>query len=147
MERTQRTRLGAVTVLVVVFGSGFALGLALDRRLGAEPADAVADSAAVGSSDRRDGERRPPMYRRVGELTEVQEARIDSIVRQHRGAMKELQREFRSAYDPRYWAIVERTREDIRSVMTPEQAVRYDSLVARYDERRRNDEDDTAGRR
>lgn len=142
MKPTQRARLGAVAILVLVFGSGVALGLAWDRHLTAAPPVTMADSTATGGGDEEaEKERRPPMYRQVGELTGEQEARIDSIVQHHRGAMKELQQEFRSNWDPRYWAIVDRTRSGIRSVMTAEQIARYDSLVVEYDRERREDDE------
>ena len=85
------------------------------------------------------------MYEQVGP-NEAQMTSIDSIVRDHREAMKSLHREFRRAYDPRYRGIVEGTREAIKGVLTDEQAMAYDSLTAEHDrrkaeERERRDED------
>lgn len=133
MEKILRTRLLTGLVLVVVFGAGLALGFAADRSLGAEPAiqaEAV-DSAASDSTQSR----RRPMYEQVGP-TEAQKIQIDSIVRDYRGAMKSLHAEFRAAYNPRYQALIEETREAIRGVLTTEQAQAYDSLVAEYERRR-----------
>ena len=75
------------------------------------------------------------MYEQVGP-TEAQRVEIDSIVQAHRQAMKELQQEFREAYDPRYGALIEQARRSIRDVFDPDQAMMYDSLIAEYDRNR-----------
>jgi hypothetical protein len=63
--------------------------------------------------------------------------------------MRELQEEFDQAYMPRYGAILEETREAIRGVLTSEQRVAYDSLLAAHDRRRqeRRDQDSVSGSR
>lgn len=147
MESLQRTRLLSVGVLAVVLGAGVVLGLALDVRLDAAGSDDGEPTEEV-RNDEHDGgrsERRPPMYRQVGELTDEQDERIDSIIDVHRDAMRQLQREFSEAYDPRYWAIIENTRESIKGVLTPGQAERYDSLLTRYDGRRPGKDEDAGG--
>lgn len=131
MEKTLRTRLMTVLVLIVVFGAGVALGFAADRTLGAEPAPdlAAAPDSAATSRQRR------PMYEQVGP-TENQKILIDSIVAKSKEDMEALHAEFRAAYNPRYQALVKETREAIKGVMTPEQVKAYDSLLAEYDQRR-----------
>ena len=126
MEKNARTRLTTALVLAVVFASGALLGLAVDRSLEAEPAE-VADEG-----ERR---RRVPIYEQV-EPSESQSISIDSIVEEHRNRMSSLHAEFRSAYNPRYQALLEETREAIKGVFTPEQAMAYDSLLAEWDRRR-----------
>jgi Spy/CpxP family protein refolding chaperone len=119
----------SAAVLAVVFASGMLLGLAVDRSLHAGP---VGDTVATTDTAR---ERRQPMYEQVGP-SERQMVSIDSIVDEHRVKMKELHAEFRAAYNPRYQALVEETREAIKGVLTPEQAVAYDSLLEERDRRR-----------
>ncbi len=131
MERVLRTRLFAGVVLAVVFGAGVLLGLAVDRSPGPD-------------ADRGRGEEthRTPTYMKVDPTAE-QQSQIDSILRVHRAAMKSLHEEFRQAldqfrktYDPRYEALIKETREEIKGVLTPEQAAKYDSLLAENARRR-----------
>lgn len=141
MDKVLRTRLVTAVVLLVVFGSGFLLGFAADRTLGANPTES--DSPAEEASS---GQRRVPMYEQVGPDAD-QMMVIDSIVQEYRAAMKSLHAEFRAAYNPRYQALVEGTRTAIKGVLTPEQAQEYDSLVAEWERRRaereaREDQDD-----
>lgn len=132
MERILRTRLVTGLVLLVVFGAGVSLGFAIERSRGAS----IEEVAREEGEDAQDGrERRGPMYEQV-DPTEEQKVRIDSIVRDHRKAMKALHAEFRAAYNPRYQALIDRTRSEIKGVLTPEQAQAYDSLVAAYERRR-----------
>jgi Spy/CpxP family protein refolding chaperone len=130
MDQLLRTRLVTVVVLAVVFGSGVLLGLAADRSLEAEPA-----SGAVRTQAEADPPRRVPMYEQVGPDS-AQKVVIDSIVQEYRAAMKQLQREFRDAYNPRYEALVDETRSAIKGVLTPDQAAAYDSLFAQSQRRR-----------
>jgi len=145
MEKLARTRLVTVGVLVVVFGSGFVLGMAMDRSLTAQPvaaAEVAGDAAAEDGSreeaprgrDERRG-RRLPMWEQV-DPTADQRIRIDSIIEWQRESMESLHREFNAAYDPRYRALIVETREAIKRALTPEQAQAYDSLVAEFDRRR-----------
>jgi hypothetical protein len=129
MEKNARTRLTTALVLAVVFASGALLGLAVDRSLDAEPAE--------GTQAAEDGERRRrvPIYEQV-DPSESQSISIDSIVQDHRARMNSLHAEFRSAYNPRYQALLEETREAIKGVFTPGQAMAYDSLLAEWDRRR-----------
>jgi cell division septation protein DedD len=129
MEKNARTRLVTALVLLVVFASGALLGVAVDRTLDADPAE-KAEEADDG--ERR---RRVPMYEQVGP-SESQMISIDSIVQEHRARMSSLHAEFRSAYNPRYEALLEETREAIKGVFNPEQALAYDSLLAERDRRR-----------
>lgn len=97
-----------------------------------------------GRSD-RDGRRL--IVHEVG-ITETQEARVDSIVDLHGNRVRALRREMEEEYDPRFRAlrremeeefdprfrdVLLRTRRSIRSILTEEQAVRYDSLLAEHD--------------
>jgi Spy/CpxP family protein refolding chaperone len=133
MEKSVRTRLFTAAVLVIVFGTGLVSGMALSHGMAAEPEDAVA--ARPPATDSTGRSHREPMYEQVGP-TEAQRVRIDSIVKQNHEAMRALTKEFHQAFDPRYENLVTGTRAAIRSVLTPEQAMKYDSLLAASDRRR-----------
>jgi len=132
MERMLRTRLITGVLLAVVFGAGMLLGLAVDRSIAAKPTGEV--SEATPSDSASEQTRRRPLWEQVGPSGD-QKVLIDSIVGEYRSAMKALHAEFRAAYNPRYEALVAETRTAIKGVLTPEQAVRYDSLVAEFDQR------------
>jgi len=140
MEHGSRTRLATATVLVVVFGAGLLLGLAVDGSLVATPSEVTAAGEAEGADERQ---RRTPMYEQVGP-TEEQMVLIDSILVVRKARMDELHKEFRSAYNPRYQALIEDTREAIKGVFTPEQAVEYQALLDDFDRRKaeRREKDD-----
>lgn len=152
MERTTKARLASLVVLLTVLAAGFAMGLAWERRSGSLRAeDPVGGEAAVERS-REDGDRdgsekreRRLIIDRVG-LTPDQEERVDSIVRVHRQGMKELQREFRAEYNPRYRALIRETRDEIRGLLTPEQRSTYDSLLAEHDRRREREREERRSR-
>lgn len=153
MDRTTKTRLLSLGVLLTVLAAGFAMGLAWERRSGALRAEnpAAGEAAERGSRDGgdRDGSEkreRRLIIDRVG-LTPEQEMRVDSIVRVHRQAMKELQREFRAEYNPRYRALIQETRDEIRGLLTLEQRTTYDSLLAEHDRRREREREEGKARR
>ena len=131
MSDRSRANLLTSVVLAVVFASGALVGLAVDQRLGATPPEATADSDGEEGSEGR----RTPMYEQVG-LTDAQRVRVDSIVVHHRSAMRRLQEEFNSAYDPRYREIIDSTRAAILAVMDSDQQARYQSLIDDFDARR-----------
>ncbi len=140
MDQRPRTRLVTAAMLAVVFASGLTIGFAVDRDLVAGSGDEPAGEETEATEARR-----VPMWEQVGP-NEIQKASIDSIVRDHRGAMKSLHREFDDAYSPRYRALVAETREAIKSVFDLDQRMEYDSLLADWDRRReeeraRRDED------
>jgi hypothetical protein len=161
MAAALRTRLLSLAVLALVFVSGVVVGVAVDRRLDGEPAVAARDDDDDDDDRRdRDGDDRRMLYERVEGLRDGQETRIDSVLTHHREAMRglnrelrddyqamrDLQKQYRDAYYPRYWAIVDSTRAAIRSIFDPAQATQYDSLVAEFDRRRRDERSDSSGR-
>ena len=153
MERRLQTRVASVLILALVFGTGVAVGLAVDRTA---LADTPAETTGASDGDRREGDGgrdRTPMYEQVGELTDDQRARIDSVVTDFREtgrslwrAQEEEMEPLRDRWQARFDSLVEATRSEIRAVMTEEQAERYDSLIAdwerRRDERRREHDSD-----
>jgi len=154
MRGDTKTRLVSLGVLLVVLSAGFALGVAWERSGSELPVVEAAERDARednegGEGAVREGERkerskeRRLIVDRVG-LEAGQEARIDSIVQAHRKRMKALQKEFRAEYNPRYWALVEETRDAIREELTPAQRRTYDSLLVEWD-RRRDEKDRERG--
>jgi len=166
-EPGKRARLTAGILLLMVLGAGVALGAALDRQLraGGTPQDFSQSADALQGSDARGrgfdsrgrdrsrppgapGDsvpRRPPMIVDEVGLSEVQNEQVDSIVRYFGAKMRDLHEEFDRVYSTRYGEIIEATRSGIRSVLTPEQQVMYDSLLAEREQRRRDWRSDSTG--
>ena len=149
MEKSSRTRLLTAAVLVVVFGAGILLGMALS---GEAPPETETASTAQ-RTDPSGRTRRVPVYMQVNP-TEAQKATLDSLMKKNHEAMRALttefhqefdprydalNKEYRSKYGPRYDSIISGTRAAIRKVLTPEQVVTYDSLIARLDSTRAAD--------
>lgn len=140
MDKLLRTRLATVVVLTAVFASGVLVGFAADRTMDVVPPADVPRAEGEGRTQRRS-----PLYEQVNP-TDEQKVAIDSIVAEMRTAMRALHAEFRAAYDSRYVALINETRNAIKGVLTPEQAHAYDSLLAERDRQRaerevRNDRD------
>ena len=74
------------------------------------------------------------------DLSARQKTTIDSIVVFHRERMRTLNDEFRDAYYPRFYGLIDETRALIKEEMTEEQAARYDSLLAEFDRKNRSEE-------
>lgn len=119
-------------VLALVFASGALVGRAWNEKVVA-PTDGPAGEQA---EEGREGRRRTPMYEQVG-LTDLQLVQVDSIVVHYRNEVREEQREAREEWERRYAELVDALRNEIKSVMNAEQRTAYDSLLAQYDERRR----------
>ena len=154
VERSTRTRLTTGLILALVLATGVALGMAFGPSLLSEGSSAEVQTRRGGVDSRSDRSqegsqrRRPLIVEQVG-LSPEQKTQVDSIVFSHRARMRELQEEFDQAYMPRYGAIQEETREAIRGLLTSEQRVAYDSLLAEHDRRRqeRREQDSTSGSR
>jgi len=136
MESGLKARLVTSVVLVLVFGSGLTAGLALDRAPEAAPAQAEGRSES-GERGRRDRGSRSLLVEQVG-LTAEQKSQVDAIVEYSRKRMRDLENETQ----PLYHAIIEETRTAIKEVLTEEQRVAYDALLAERarerEERRRS---------
>ena len=146
----RRTRLATAAIVGLVLAAGILLGMLWGRhvRTGALP---IVESSA-GTNDRRE-RRRMSFYLVEPPLTEQAIARAEAIITRRReairalfeeplidslySAMKAAEDEFEDAYSPRFLAIVDSARAEIKQLMTPEQAVRYDSILAESDRRRR----------
>ena len=162
MEKGTRTRLTTILILLLVLVAGAVLGVAVDRRLEGKAAPSVAGESEMerggtsGESGEGRGEAGEPSRRRrliveqVG-LSEDQKTRVDSIVDRYRQEMRdlqeELQAELRAAYTPRYRELLEQTRAEIKGVLSPDQVVAYDSLLAERAQRREQHRDSVPGSR
>ena len=119
LRRPSRTRVVALLTvgILLVAAAGVASGVVLERRVLSRH-----DGASRGAwhrGDPRAGSSRP-MHERFGrdlDLTPAQSARIDSIFASHRGAIDSA----RAVSEPRIRAIIDQTRREIDSVLTPAQ--------------------------
>lgn len=123
-----RTRLATGGILLLVFVSGVAIGFAVDRWTGGTVLATEVDD------DKREGSSGGGRIIDQVDLSEIQKAAVDSILHHHRMEMAELQ----EYYHPRYWGIVDSTRESIKEVLSDAQKIVYDSLLVINDERRRD---------
>ena len=122
-----KTNMVAGTALVLLFGSGVVVGLAWDGTASARlPEEVRPEEGSRG----REGRRRM-IVDNVG-LSVVQKAEVDSLVVFHRNSMSDLDMEFR----PRYRVVIHDLREEIKQVLTDDQRVRYEVLLAERDARR-----------
>ena len=132
-ESALKAKMVAATALILLFGSGVVVGLAWDQTADASTLEEVRPDAR----SKREGARHPMIVDRVG-LSAVQKATVDSLVSFHRQRMSDLNTDFR----PRYRAVIGDLRVEIRQVLTDDQGLRYDALLAEYEEehaaRRRN---------
>lgn len=123
-----RPRLRAGLVLLLVGLAGIAIGIALDRAV-------LRSRIRTLLADDRLPPPRPGHFRRdlLGrldrrlELSDSQRVVVDSILSRREAEVRTLLRESR----PRFEAIAERTRNEIRQVLTPEQLERFKELEER----------------
>ena len=132
-----RARLATAAILLLVFGSGALVGMALDG--GAEASTPEGADGQPASAEAEQPERRGRIFDQV-DLSARQKTTIDSIVVFHRERMRTLNDEFRDAYYPRFYGLIDETRALIKEEMTEEQAARYDSLLAEFDRKNRSEE-------
>ncbi len=146
LEGKRRARLLSATVLLLVLGAGFALGMAVERRLGAghltesgpqwsgdrEPGAAAGGQVAPADSASR---RRTLLVEQVG-LSAEQKVRVDSIVAFYRERVRELRERFDQQWEVEYGEILSETRSALKAVLNPEQRAAYDSLLMEADRRR-----------
>ena len=135
-----RTKLVAVAVLALVFGSGLLLGYAADSDPLTPPLS-VATSAESDGSDTEAPRTRRFVYEQL-ERTPDQDAAIDVIIRTHRHMMNRLHQDFDEAqteYQASFDAVVFETREAIALVFPPDQREEYRHLLEESDRRRAED--------
>ena len=113
-------KLKMLIVLLGVFALGSIAGGALDRVLGSRA------STASHAPSIRDGERYLPVLDSELHLTGEQASEMRSILNQTRDEYKALC----GAVRPRYNDVRDRARSRLRTLLSPEQQVRFDSIVS-----------------
>ncbi len=121
-----KAKMVAATALILLFGSGVAVGLAWDQTANASTPDEVRRDAR----SERGRARHPMIVDRVG-LSVVQKATVDSLYFFYGQRLSDLNTDFR----PRYRAVIGDLTMEIRQVLTDDQRARYDVLLAEYGER------------
>lgn len=117
-----------------VFASGLLIGVAVDP-----PGTADREGRAETPEEER-GERSPRgrIIDQVG-LSEAQEILVDSIIEDGGRRMRERQDHYEDAYRQERHQILLQIREDLISVLTPEQGEQYRQLLAQRDSARAED--------
>lgn len=111
---------------VVVFASGVASGVLIDRLVGAPPPSAVGGFRGGPNPARLAGR-----LSRELSLTAEQSARVTAIFEQRRGQVRRMHRDLRAEARRRFVEEQGSLRAEIRAVLTPEQQAKFDELVAR----------------
>jgi hypothetical protein len=139
---TQGTRFLTVLIFGAVFASGLLIGVAVS-----DPAEDGRDRSEETSGEER-GERvpRPRIIDQVG-LSADQEVLVDSIIEAGGARMRARQDHYEDEYRQERREILLQIREDLMTVLTPEQADQYRELLAQRDSaraeaRRRQESDD-----
>lgn len=144
-----RATAGVLLVLVLVVG---VLGGVLVDRLVLRPAVARAaetsraDTVRTSAADRGQRDRERGRERYVGQLTRelglsaAQRAQVDTITRVREARMQALIQEVH----PRFHALIEQTRAEIDSVLTPAQREKLSALREQHQKRERAERGDSA---
>jgi Spy/CpxP family protein refolding chaperone len=112
--------------ILLVAAAGVASGVVLERRVLSHHGER--EHGRLG--ERRDAGGRHPMHERFGRdlgLTPAQAAKIDSIFASHRPAIDSA----RAASEPKIRAIIDQTRREIDSVLTPAQREKMHARMMR----------------
>ena len=127
VKKVFRARVVVGAALVLLFGSGIVVGLAWDQTASASTAETSRTEERLTERDKKDG----MIVDRVG-LSSTQKTSVDSLVAYHRGRMRDLDSEFR----PRYRAVINDLRGEIKEVLTDDQRAMYDALLEEHDAER-----------
>ena len=133
MEHGVKTRLVTAGVLAAVFGSGVLIGFAADTNLRAEAAE-VTTAATEADTARDERARRKPLYAQVDPTAE-QQALIDAIVSRYRKRTNALDEERRAEFQRSLRELTVETRDEIKTVLSAEQAREYQRLLDEWDAR------------
>jgi hypothetical protein len=123
MEQGSRTKLVAALLLALVFGSGLLLGYAAQGG----PAEAMTAEAPDDATPTTERTRRPPVYESMSPTPE-QRVLMDSIMVAHRERMNALHEEFnvaQNAYQTRYDALIQQTRDAITALFPEDRRAEY----------------------
>jgi hypothetical protein len=130
MSESTRLRISATAILVLVFGSGILVGLALDRAVtpaSGAPSD-LTTMALDSSEDVAESEAEASRGYVIDEVTVDPQQRImvDSILESYRQQIAEAAEAHRLEYS----ALAAATREAFRGILTEAQQAQYDSLLS-----------------
>lgn len=117
-------RRSALLLLLAALLTGGGLGLLVGRRLGDEGPPSRRSPGPGGYITRLDREL---------DLTAEQQDSVRAVLDRYQPGFDSVWAESR----PRYETLRARVRSDIRAQLTPEQRLRYDSMIARRDSARR----------
>ena len=128
LRRPSRGRvLGLLALgILLVAAAGVASGVVLERRVLSH--HGARERGRTG--ERHEGGARSPMHERFGrdlDLTPAQAGKIDSIFASHRPAIDSA----RAASEPKIRAIIDQTRREIDSVLTPAQRAKMHARMLR----------------
>lgn len=125
--------------LVATLTIGVGVGVLVDRVVltsTAVQSDADDDDRRGGRDHRDRGRRMVERLRSGLDLTDEQVVRLEDVMERNHETAHEFWRNSRQEYE----ALRKQFRADIRELLTDEQQVKFDAMVAEYDEKRRNGE-------
>ncbi len=125
VESLGRIRAQGITLLVVTFVVGALAGMAFERFRAPRPGLPPGREPGLGMMRPFGTDRLPPMFEELN-LTAEQRALISEIMERSQPRTDELL----DSMLPRLRAVTDSIRDEIRAVLTPEQAVKLDSLMA-----------------
>jgi len=123
----------AVTLLLGVLLLGGVAGATLDRVL-IRPTASDTRSEGRGGGDRDRRQAYLEWLTSELDLTQEQQAQVQSIIEEHREQVSALWRETH----PRFDELQSQARTEIRQALTEEQQVKYEALLEKQAERHRN---------
>jgi Spy/CpxP family protein refolding chaperone len=123
----RRTAIWFAVFAVVVFASGVASGILIDRLVGPRPPVAAFGGFRGGPNPAR----LAGQLSRELSLTAEQSARVQAIFEQRRGQVRRMHRDLRAEARRRFVQEQGSIRAEIRAVLTPEQQAKFDELLAR----------------
>ena len=125
VESLGRIRAQGVALLVITFVVGALAGVAFERLRAPRPDFPPGREPGLGMMRPFGPDRLPPMFEELN-LTTEQRAQISEIMERSRPRTDELL----ESMLPRLRAVMDSVRDEIHAVLTPEQAVKLDSLMA-----------------
>lgn len=125
VESLGRIRAQGITLLIVTFVAGVLAGMAFERLRAPQLTFPAGREPGLGMMRPFGPDRLPPMFEEL-DLTAEQQEQIRDILEQSRPRTEELL----DSMLPRLRAVTDSVRNEIHAVLTPEQAVKLDSLMA-----------------
>lgn len=125
VESLGRIRTQGIALLLATFVAGALAGMALERLRTRPEFPPPGQERGLGMMRPFAPGGLPPMFEELN-LTDEQRASISEIIERSRPRTDELLQSML----PRLRAVTDSVREEIRAVLTPEQAVKLDSLMA-----------------